>query len=481
MFKLFKGLLLCIVLILLNVFTVKTNASNAYFVWEKKDINVPIYSDLEEYKDDYIVKLYVDGKESFDFTVEKEVNCSSYSTVLTNKIGDYTVYYKAISKTHYAYSEVPIVFHVIDVTSPIIKLNSQIIEVEYGYRLEHVNYYSVTDDTCKIDEIEIILDDSNVVYNVRGTYPATITAIDLYGNEISEDFFVKIVDQNKPNIFVLKPLKFSYKEEVNLSEYFLCKDDYDNDITHRLDISGLDTSILGNQEITLSVKDYSSNEITMKMDILVVDEEAPILILATKEIELDVALFSSYNYEFFYDFIFSLKDNYSSNDNLELVIDYSMLKENVADYYIYYSVKDENNNKNKEVLLVKLREFIGPEIIVDDIVEVMVGSDVDLLSLVAVYDKYDATVIKRLSVEANDFDINKCGTYVIKYTCFNTSGIYSEKIITVIVFDEVSDNIENNNANNDNFILYLIIGGVVVIILAGYATFVVIKKKRNNY
>ena len=125
MFKLFKGLLLCVVLILLNVFTVKTNASNAYFVWEKKEIEVPIYSDLEEYKDDYIVKLYVDGKESFDFTVEKEVNCSSYSTVLTNKIGDYTVYYKAISKTHYAYSEVPIVFHVIDVTSPVIKLNSR--------------------------------------------------------------------------------------------------------------------------------------------------------------------------------------------------------------------------------------------------------------------------------------------------------------------------------------------------------------------
>ena len=481
MFKLFKGLLLCVVLILLNVFTVKTNASNAYFVWEKKDIKVPIYSDLEEYKDDYIVKLYVDGKESFDFWVEKEVNSSSFSTVLTNKIGNYTVYYKAISKTHYAYSEVPIVFHVIDETKPVIKLASKTIEVEYGYKLEHIKYFTVTDDTCKIDEIEIILDDSNVVYNVTGTYPATLTAIDLYGNDISEDFFVKIVDRKPPSIFVLKPLEFAYKEEIILSDYFLCKDDYDKDITHRLDISGLDTSTLGNQEITLSVKDYSHNEITMKMNVLVVDEIAPILILATKEIELDVSLFSDYNYEFFYDFIFSLKDNYSSNDNLELVIDYSMLSEAVADYYVYYSVKDENDNKNKEVLLVKLREFIGPEIIGDDIVEVMVGSDVDLLSLVTVYDKYDIGVNKRLSVEANDFDINRCGTYEIKYICFNTSGIYSEKVITVIVFDEVSDNIENNNANDDNFILYLIIGTVVVVILAGCATFIVIKKKRNNY
>lgn len=480
MFKLFKGLLLCIVLILLNVFTVKTNASNAYFVWEKKDIRVPIYSNLDEYKDDYIVKLYVDGKESFDFWVEKEVNSSSFSTVLTNKIGNYTVYYKAISKTHYAYSEVPIVFHVVDETKPVIKLDSKTIEVEYGYKLEHFKYFTVTDDTCEIDEIEIILDDSNVVYNVRGTYSATITAIDLYGNDISEDFFVKIVDKKPPTIFVLKPLKFSYKEGVNLSEYFLCKDDYDNDITHRLDISGLDTSILGNQEITLSVKDYSLNEITMKMDVLVVDEVAPILILATKEIELDVASFSSYNYEFFYDFIFSLKDNYSTNDKLELVIDYSMLKEAVADYYVYYSVIDENDNKNKEVLLVKLREFIGPEIIGEDIVEVMVGSDIDLLSLVTVYDKYDITVNKRLSVEANDFNINRSGIYEIKYTCFNTSGIYSEKVITVIVFDEVSNNIENNNSN-DNFIFYLIIGTVVVIIFAGCLTFVVIKKKRNNY
>ena len=189
MSKLFKGLLLCIVLILLNVFTVKTNASNAYFVWEKKEIEVPIYSDLEEYKDDYIVKLYVDGKESFDFWVDKEVNCSSFSTVITNKIGNYTVYYKAISETHHAYSEVPIIFQVVDKTKPVITLDSKTIEVEYGYKLEHIKYYSVTDDTCKIDEIEIILNDNNVVYNVTGTYPATITAIDLYGNEISEYFF----------------------------------------------------------------------------------------------------------------------------------------------------------------------------------------------------------------------------------------------------------------------------------------------------
>ena len=93
--KLFKGCSVAIVLFLASVLCEKTYAANAYFVWEKTVIDVPVYSALEGFKDDYILKLYVNGVESDDFYVEYETNCSTFSTVLTNRIGRYTVFYKA--------------------------------------------------------------------------------------------------------------------------------------------------------------------------------------------------------------------------------------------------------------------------------------------------------------------------------------------------------------------------------------------------
>ena len=76
----------------------EANAADAYFVWEKTQIDVPLNSSLENYKDKYELSFYVNGSKSKDYYVEKEVNCSTFSTVLTNKIGKYTVYYKAVSE-----------------------------------------------------------------------------------------------------------------------------------------------------------------------------------------------------------------------------------------------------------------------------------------------------------------------------------------------------------------------------------------------
>ena len=486
MCKLFKGFIFCLVLLLTFLFNVKTTAANTYFVWEKTEIDVPIFSNIEDYKDDYIVKLYVDGKISNDFTVEMEVNCSTFSTVLTNKIGRYTVYYKAYSKNNYLSSVMPVVFNVVDVTPPQIKLNSKVIEVEYGLTLNDYDWYNVTDDVCSLSEISISIDDSNVIYNTTGTYPATIKATDLYSNQTTMDFMVKITDGKKPNILVLKPLEFSYGEEIVIEEYFLCKDNYNNDITHLLNISGLDTKRLGKQEIVLSLSDYSNNQIEVMVEIVVVDKIAPTLTLSTNEVTLDVCCYNEYDINFFREYIYILSDNYSTIENIVILIDTSGLKEEVADYNIYYTAFDENGNKKKEVLLVKMREMIGPNILVDDVIKVKVGSEVDLYSLVEVVDEYDSDAYKRLSIEYLEFDANTIGTYEIKYTCFNTSGIYSEKNVTIIVYDEV---IENSNSSKEaldfNTVLTstgfkISVIGIVVLISTSIILIGLLKKKKSN-
>ena len=330
MFKLFKGLSLCLIFVIINLITVKVNAADAYFVWEKTTIDVPVYEDLEEYKDDYIVKLYVNGVLSNDFYVEMEVNCTTFSTVLTHIVGKYTVYYKAYSKNNYLSDEVAIVFNVVDITAPTLNLYSDIVEVNYGLSLKDINWYSVYDDTCSIDDIKIDIDDKNVIYNITGTYSAMIVATDIYGNSSKESFIVKVIDEIKPSILVLKPLVFNYGEDVVISDYFMCNDNYNNDITHRLKLYNLDTKKLGNQEITLKAKDYSNNETIVILDVVVVDLIPPILVLSYQEVMLDIYNYNEYNVDFFNNYIFSLTDNYSKPVNIILTIDCSLLQEEVA-------------------------------------------------------------------------------------------------------------------------------------------------------
>ena len=61
-----------------------------------------------------------------------------------------------------------------------------------------------------------------------------IVATDIYGNSSKESFTVKVIDEIKPSILVLKPLVFNYGEDVVIRDYFMCNDNYNNDITHRL-------------------------------------------------------------------------------------------------------------------------------------------------------------------------------------------------------------------------------------------------------
>ena len=483
MLKLFKRFPIYLIVFFVLFYTTNVQASTAYFVWEKTEIDVPVFSNIQDYKDKYILKLYVDGKLSDDYYVEMEVNCSTFSTVLTNKVGKYTVYYKAYSKSNYISSMVPIIFNVIDITPPNISLISNTIEVTLGSDLSTKNFYTISDDTCVLSDINVSINDVSVIYNTIGTYPASITATDLYGNSLTKKFNVKIVDGDKPQILILKPLEFYYGEDVNFTEYFLCKDNYNNDITYKMIVEGLDTSKLGRQEIRICIADYSNNMLEITVDVLVLDKIAPTLVLSSDEVVLDVLEFDTFNTYYFEGFIYHLSDNYSKEEDIQLVIDISKLKQEIADFNVCYTAIDENNNKKKEVLLVKIREFIGPTIIGEDVIEVTKGSNIDLWSLVTVIDEYDLDAYQRLSVNSGDFDIDKAGSYEIVYTCFNTSGIFSEKIIVINVVDDTTNGntntTEKNNLETLEIIKILVISLSIVIssliIMLG-----IIKKKKNN-
>ena len=469
MCKLFKGFIFVTVLLISFSILSKVNAANAYFEWEKTVIDVPLNSSLESYKDDFIVKLYVDGNESNDFYVTYETNCSTFTTVMTNKVGQYTVYYKAYSNKNYISSEQAIVFNVVDVNPPVVTLNDYTVEVEIGNSLKNYDWFNVDDDSDP-SGITYKINDQNVVYTALGLYPASLTAMDIYNNKTTVEFMVKVVDKTPPSIFILKPLIFEYNEQVDISEYLMCQDNCDGDISKLLSVSNLDTQTLGKRIITVEVSDYSNNNVVMTFEVVVKDDTPPTIDMITNEIILDINDFEVYNVEYFEQYVFNIRDNYTTKENLVIEIDIEELSFAVSDYYVNYIAIDENNNKTINKLLVKLREFSGPEIIGPDSLEVYIGEVLDFKQIVSVYDEYDPAASQRLIIEENGLDLLTAGVYYVKLTCFNTSGIYSEKIIIVNV-----RNIENTQ-NNDVILIGIICGCVLV---AGIGVAIFFKRKKK--
>lgn len=454
------------------------SGSSAYFVWEKYIIDVPAFANVNDYKDDYVLKLYVNGKESKDFYVEYETNCSTFSTVTTNRVGKYTVYYKAYSKSNYISSEQGIIFNVIDVNPPEIILENDVIELEYGQTLDDLVWYRVKDDICNSSEIEVSLNDTGVIYTISGIYKATLIAVDIYGNRCVKNVTIRVSNSINPIIKITKQLNFEYGEEPDLKEYFFCTDAYGNDITKYLTVEGLDIYKLGKQLINVSVTDLSNNTTDMNLEVFVVDNKAPQLDLICSEVTLDILDFSILDIEYFKQFIFRINDNYSNA--IELKIDISSLKEEVRDFLVIYKAVDENKNVTEITLKVMLRESTGPVIDGVDYIEIEPGSELDLKSLVEISDPYDKDVSSRLIIESNDLNLDKPGTYYVKYTSFNTSGIYTEKVIEIKVLGEAEQENKENFFDIDGLSLVIIVGVVLVVLVSGGIFFVYKVKKRNN-
>ena len=436
----------------------KVSAVDAYFVWEKTQIDVPLNSSLENYKNDYKVSFYVDGKKSNDFIVEKEVNCSTFSTVLTNKVGKYTVFYKAKSEKYYVSSIEAIIFNVIDVSKPTIKQN-RYVTLECGTELQLDEFFVFSDDTTTKDELKIIINDSQVLYNMVGTYDAEIIVIDKYNNQSNYTFKISIIDNTKPQITILKPLIISYGIDIDLTEYFLAIDNCNGDLTKLIDISKLDIYEIGLQEVIVSVADYSGNLASITVSAKVVDDQPPQLLLKSGEITLDIKDFENYDYDFFKGYIVDLIDNKTPKDELVLEIDYSKIKKEISDYEVIYKVTDSSGLDFKEKLIVKIREMVGPTIIGDDIFTIKVGETLDLLSLVEIYDEFDSNAKSRLEILSSNLNNNVTGSYEVTYICYNSSGNYSTKVIVVnvvedMVNEEKEDTIEKEEVigNNNSYI-----------------------------
>ncbi|MBE0700092.1 MAG: hypothetical protein IH571_00235, partial [Acholeplasmataceae bacterium] len=222
--------------------------------------------------------------------------------------------------------------------------------------LEYVLAVSDNYDVLSVDEL-LISDDIEI--DVPGDYFVYYTLIDRSGNIREEKLKIKVVDDIKPTIELIKPLAFEvFETHPFLDEYVYFYDNY----THEMDLvlkitSGLKMQTIGQYPVIFEVTDQANNKATLSTYVKIVDLTPPIILQQNDIIITDFSRKSLSHY-------FQVSDNYDVPSLVELYIDDSEVEyEKIGAYPLVVTATDSSGNLT----------FYESEIMVIDLIEPVIS------------------------------------------------------------------------------------------------------------
>jgi hypothetical protein len=390
------------------------------------------------------------------------VNYTTQSVINTNNVRTYRLDHRAVSPKYNKKEIRSYYFHVVDLTAPEV-ISSSSFKIAYGQdEPDYLIGLVVSDNYTQKDQIEIIVDSSNVDYSRIGVYEILYTISDCSGNKTFHTETLEIVDLIKPTITKLKDLTIQVGDAFLVEEYFLIEDNYDPNPTIIYEIIG-GTNELGDKEINIRVIDQSGNETIYNDMVTIVDNIPPTITLSKDVVEVNV------NEEIdLYSFV-EVSDNYDEVTLDNLVITNNINYALVGSYEVIYTLTDSSGNESVEILTVVVRDLIKPTIHANDM-EINKGEDVNFLMYARVTDNLSEPGEISLKIIYNDVNINKPGIYSVTFEAVDQFGNHAYKTINVTVLGSTEE--------QKIFYFLLAIGGAT---LVGLTTIIVIKKRKKAY
>lgn len=192
---------------------------------------------------------------------------------------------------------------------------------------------------------KIKINTDNVDVNKIGKYKVG-ASIEILSFTIRKDFYVSIVDKEKP-IIELSGDNPSYvcSGKNYVEEGYLVNDNYDGDITNNIVITELDDSIL------YTIKDSSGNESMLERKLVIGDKESPTINLSGDSI------INMYLGERYYEPGYSASDNCDGDITAGVVVTGSVDTSKIGSYNIKYEITDSAGNSNctERTVIVKKR------------------------------------------------------------------------------------------------------------------------------
>jgi hypothetical protein len=166
---------------------------------------------------------------------------------------------------------------IIDSVGPEIKQVSDIILTEFIYKDLSI-YFNAID--AYDHEITIItVDDSQVNYEMIGTYEITVYAEDLSDNQSVITSEVIIIDIEPPVLILKEEALWMNlnRNQIDFYDYIdLVEDNYTDLVFDDIDISSnINFNQLGRYEVRYQVIDQSYNQTTVILEVLIIDQEPP--------------------------------------------------------------------------------------------------------------------------------------------------------------------------------------------------------------
>lgn len=464
-----------------TILSINIKAATWKMEWINTVVRIPVGEELSLYKDKPKAFLYKDGilVSEANITYSQEGDWLYFlKEVDTQRVGEYKVWYKAYENGKYSpgtctgYKSL-ITFIVEDTIAPEIKIITDELAIRRGsesvdsLKERLINNVNVTDN---YSDFSIVFDHNIDLSNV-GRYEVLVTARDKSKNLTKDEFYVNVFEDREPILTYLNsgsPIKIPYNSKPDLSIYFTAYDILDGDISNKIKYPMIDTSIIGNQECDISVTNSAGLTTTQTLNIMIVDDEEPVINLTAHTVILDYKEdFTKFDFN---KYIKNIKDNLDINyDNLSI---YHNLENKVGSYQIWYEYFDGIYTV-EDSIDVKLVSYTKPKILVNDIVT-SINNNVNILDYLEITDESDSNIMDKISIDDSNVDYSKEGIYYVDIYVVNSSGLSNTAKVKLIVKNE-----SIFQEDNIPFLVIIIALSVVVLGCSGFMVYYFVSRKRH--
>ncbi len=424
-----KFLIIGIFLIFILVIKINAmaNASTYYFVWENTMIEIPVNDSLDKYLKLPRADLYYQGEK-----VSEEVGIlygedeTDPDYIYTTKVGTYKLTYRAVASIE---ETTTVYFYVVDKIKPTISLNSTL-QTEINGSINYAKYISITDNYYSLNELDILYDDSKVIYSKAGTYELSVVAKDPSGNQAISKFNVSIVGVYKDPTYeaLTKDFRIAYGKLFIPSRFFKAYDGTGKNISSKIN-AYLDTNLIGDCRVSFEVEDDYGNKTQWDQVFEVYDDIEPTIQLVKDRIEINISEVDKLDEDYFLALIKVLSDN-SEIKSVEVL--YSQVRKVIGEYNVVYKATDIAGNVKEKTLVVSVVCDSVPSIVVQE-VYISVGDNINYFNYLKATDTYDGDITLNAVIDSSNVNTNSEGVYFAYVTVKNSFGKTSYATITVHV------------------------------------------------
>ncbi|MGD9761499.1 MAG: hypothetical protein AB7U52_03570 [Candidatus Izemoplasmatales bacterium] len=346
---------------------------------------------------------------------------------------------------------------IIDTSSPYFIGSGTII----SYFDQPITIAEIQSSLSAYDDIDGDLTANIIVYednystntSVLGTYQVIFQVSDNSNNSTQITINVEVVDVLPPVFSVIGAVTAVYPNIYTVAEIISmlsASDNYDGEVSSSIslveDNYTLNASNTGSYQMDFMVSDSSGNIAYYTQDIIVVDNQGPV-ISGIDQINI------GYNQILSVDNVKSnlnVVDNYDDSSILNIVLDsdnYTINRSKLGVYTMQFSVTDSSGNKTTKIVTINVIDAIGPMVYLDSSIIQVYSNTVlalpDFAKLLVKTNELDKTQDYLISIRYDSYSkfANVPGTYHMYLDFEDGYGKITSKDFQIRVIDKSYDDV----------------------------------------